>query len=73
VNLHRLVAVALIVLTPMVADIGGAEEILIERPPSHGGWTTTNPPVGPSYRDVTGWFSFGFTFTWDPKPTTATR
>jgi hypothetical protein len=121
VNLRRLVAVALIVLAPMLAGNGAAEEIRIEQPPSQGavpkdeptttpapgvagrdprgdhapafiapfvgsyetltatgqfglsGWTTTNPPVGPPYRDVTGWLSFGFTFTWDPKPTTATR
>jgi hypothetical protein len=37
------------------------------------GWTTANPPLGPPYRDVTGWFSFGFTLTWDPKPATVTR
>jgi hypothetical protein len=36
------------------------------------GWTTANPPPGPPYRDATGWFTFGFTFTWDPKPPTAT-
>ena len=32
------------------------------------GWTAPNPPVGPPYREVNGWFSFGFSLTWDPKP-----
>jgi hypothetical protein len=36
------------------------------------GWTTANPPLGPPYRDVTGWSSFGFTLTWGPKPSVAT-
>jgi hypothetical protein len=32
------------------------------------GWTAPNPMVGPPYREVTGWFSLGFTVTWGPKP-----
>ena len=32
------------------------------------GWIAPNPLVGPPYRDVNGWFSFGFSLTWDPKP-----
>jgi hypothetical protein len=38
------------------------------------GWIAPNPPVGPPYREVNGWFSFGFSLTWDPKsPRTVTR
>jgi hypothetical protein len=118
-KLHRLAAVALVVVWLLVPCSAAAEEIRIDQPP-HGaargdapastpapgisdrdprgdhapafigpfvgsyetpgvigqfgfsGWTTTNPPVGPPYRDVTGWFSLGFTLTWDPKPATAT-
>jgi hypothetical protein len=35
------------------------------------GWTAPNPPVGLAYggwRDVSGWFSLGFSVTWDGPP-----
>lgn len=32
------------------------------------GWTSPNAPAGPVFRDLNGWFSFGFTFTWGGKP-----
>jgi hypothetical protein len=32
------------------------------------GWTSPNAPIGPASREVNGWFSFGFTRTWDGKP-----
>ncbi|MBI4637703.1 MAG: hypothetical protein HY727_15300 [Candidatus Rokubacteria bacterium] len=39
------------------------------------GWTSPNTPVGGSlngYSEVNGWFSLGFTFTWDGPPPPAT-
>ena len=39
------------------------------------GWTSPNAPMGPAFREINGWFSLGFTLTWDGKPgaTSATR
>lgn len=43
------------------------------------GWTAPNPAVGAeatNRREVTGWFAFGFSVTWDgpaPAPRTAPR
>ena len=40
------------------------------------GWTSPNAPVGAASREVNGWFSLGFTLTWDgkrPSPATAVR
>lgn len=39
-----------------------------------GGWTSPNTPVGSvgsggtGYREVSGWFAFGFTFEWGGPP-----
>jgi hypothetical protein len=40
------------------------------------GWTSPNTPVGPEvagWREVTGWFGFGFSMTWGGPPRVARR
>lgn len=32
------------------------------------GWTSPNAPIGPSFTETNGWFSLGFSLTWDAKP-----
>jgi hypothetical protein len=32
------------------------------------GWTSPNAPVDPASGEISGWFSFGFSLTWDGKP-----
>jgi hypothetical protein len=36
------------------------------------GWTAPSTPVGPVFRESGGWFSFGFTLTWDETPSPPT-
>jgi hypothetical protein len=40
------------------------------------GWTAPNTPVGSpvgGWRDVSGWFAFGFSITWDGPPAPKVR
>ncbi|MGH7334447.1 MAG: hypothetical protein ACREKS_17240 [Candidatus Rokuibacteriota bacterium] len=32
------------------------------------GWSAPNSPAGPDYREINGWPSFGFAFTWSSAP-----
>lgn len=51
----------------------------IEGPTSTGqyglsGWTSPNTPLGPSvigYREINGWFGFGFSIVWGGPPASA--
>ena len=37
------------------------------------GWSSPNSPAGADYREINGWLSFGFAFTWAPPPSASPR